>query len=146
MEIGDRTPVSSEDKAPLPTSLLDTLDRCGAGHIVHVGGGDGTLLAELLWHLPRATGVLCDDEAAVASAPGVLAAAGVEDRVDVAPLERSDPVPPGGDVYLVDVSHRCPRTTPFGSSIDAGRRWSRPRTSSSSSPHPTASPGASRPA
>jgi 2,7-dihydroxy-5-methyl-1-naphthoate 7-O-methyltransferase len=105
MEAGDRTPlVSAAEKTPLPAPLLDTLDRCGAGHIVHVGGGDGTLLAELLWYLPRSTGVLCDGEAAVGSAPAVLAAAGVEDRVDVAPIDPSDPVPPGGDVYLIDVS------------------------------------------
>jgi orsellinic acid C2-O-methyltransferase len=69
--------------------------------VVDVGGGDGTLLAELLRAQPGLKGVLFDLPAGLAGAPDTLAAAGVADRCRVVPGDFFVAVPEGADAYVL---------------------------------------------
>jgi hypothetical protein len=71
------------------------------GRIVDVGGSRGTLLAHLLQAVPEATGVLFDRPEALAEAPQFLAAAGVNERVELAAGDFMREVPGGGDLYVL---------------------------------------------
>lgn len=69
--------------------------------VVDVGGGAGAMLAELLRTRPALRGILVDLPATVARAAATFEAAGVADRVTVVAGSFFDPLPPGGDVYLL---------------------------------------------
>ncbi|MFJ6696951.1 methyltransferase [Streptomyces sp. NPDC091272] len=69
--------------------------------VVDVGGGDGTLLAEVLRAHPALRGVLYDTEAGAAQAKDVLSAEGVADRCTVEVGDFFAAVPGGGDLYLL---------------------------------------------
>lgn len=86
--------------APVPAALA-TCDLSGARLIVDVGGGDGGLLARVLRGQPQARGVLLDTETALAAARDRLAAAGVADRARLQAGSFFDPLPAGGDVYVL---------------------------------------------
>jgi hypothetical protein len=76
--------------------------------VVDVGGGDGTLLAEILARCPQARGVLVDVPHVVARARPVLAAAGVLDRCDLHGGDFRAAVPPGDAYVLKSVLHDWP--------------------------------------
>lgn len=76
-------------------------DFTGVGHVVDVGGGRGAMVAALLGRHPGLRATLFDLPNAVAGASDLLSAAGVADRVDVRAGSFFDPLPPGGDVYLL---------------------------------------------
>ena len=61
--------------------------------VVDVGGGTGGLLSGILRAHPGVTGTLVDLPATVARAPGILAAAGVADRVTLRAQSFFDPLP-----------------------------------------------------
>ncbi len=86
--------------APVPAALA-ACDLSGTRLIVDVGGGDGGLLTRVLRAQPQARGVLLDLPAALAQAPARLARAGVADRAQVVAGSFFDPLPAGGDVYLL---------------------------------------------
>ena len=69
--------------------------------VVDVGGGSGSLLAEILRTRPGLRGTLVDLPPTVARAHAILQAAGVADRVTVVGQSFFDPLPAGGDVYLL---------------------------------------------
>jgi SAM-dependent methyltransferase len=69
--------------------------------VVDVGGGTGALLAEVLRAHPGVRGVLVDLPSTVARSRELLEAAGVADRVTLAPQSFFEPLPAGGDVYLL---------------------------------------------
>lgn len=73
----------------------------GIGHLVDVGGGTGSLLAGILRAHPGLRGTLVDLPHVVQDAPQVFAAAGVGDRARTHAGSFFDPLPPGGDVYLL---------------------------------------------
>jgi hypothetical protein len=73
--------------------------------VVDVGGGDGTLLAEILTRTPGIRGVLADLPPVIERARPVLAAAGVLDRCDLAGGDFRDGVPPGDAYLLKSVLH-----------------------------------------
>jgi hypothetical protein len=74
--------------------------------VVDVGGGQGTLLAAILTAHPRLRGHLVDVEATAADARETFAAHGLADRVDVTGGSFFDPLPAGGDAYvLFDILH-----------------------------------------
>ncbi|WP_367128106.1 methyltransferase [Saccharothrix sp. HUAS TT1] len=81
----------------LVPALLDLPDR---GTVVDVGGGDGRLLDLVLAAGPDLRGVLFDRPHVTGAAAGVLAGHG-ERAVVVAGDFFHDPVPPGGDLYLL---------------------------------------------
>lgn len=69
--------------------------------VVDVGGGTGSLLAAILRARPGVRGVLVDLPATVARSAEVFQAAGVADRVTTAAQSFFEPLPRGGDLYLL---------------------------------------------
>jgi SAM-dependent methyltransferase len=69
--------------------------------VVDVGGGTGSLLAEILRTRPGVRGVLVDLPRTVERSREVFAAAGVADRVTAVGQSFFDPLPSGGDVYMI---------------------------------------------
>ncbi|MGW4109283.1 methyltransferase [Actinosynnema sp. NPDC004786] len=76
-------------------------DWSGVTRLVDVGGGTGLVLAEVLRHHPHLRGVLVDLPGTAARARAALDASGVGDRAEVVGGSFFDPLPPGGDVYLL---------------------------------------------
>jgi SAM-dependent methyltransferase len=82
----------------------DVLVTAGWGSVrsvVDVGGGTGTLLAEILRARPGVRGTLVDLPRTVARAGETFAAAGVADRVTTVGQSFFDPLPAGADLYLL---------------------------------------------
>ena len=69
--------------------------------IVDVGGGRGTLLAQVLARHPSARGVLFDQPHVVEGAPPLLEAGGVSQRCQVVGGSFFESVPEGGDAYIL---------------------------------------------
>jgi hypothetical protein len=81
--------------------LLAAFDFSGIDLLVDVGGGHGSLLANILKANPGMRGILFDRPEVVAGAPDVLRAADVEERCDRVGGSCFDSVPDGGDAYLL---------------------------------------------
>jgi hypothetical protein len=91
-------------------TALDAPGIAGAypfhGSICDVGGGRGTLLAEILARTPRTRGVLFDEAHVLEQAGPILAERGVADRVDRIAGSFFDQVPSGCDIYMLkDILH-----------------------------------------
>ena len=69
--------------------------------IVDVGGGTGSLLAEILRGRPTLRGTLVDQPSTIARSGVVFQAAGVADRVTAVGQSFFDPLPAGADLYLL---------------------------------------------
>jgi hypothetical protein len=69
--------------------------------VVDVGGGTGAMLASLLRRHPRARGILVDLPGTVARAGETIENLGVAARVTVEAQSFFDPLPAGGDLYLL---------------------------------------------
>ena len=69
--------------------------------VVDVGGGTGSLLAEILRARPEIRGTLVDFPRTVARSGEIFQAAGVADRVAVLGQSFFDPLPEGADLYLL---------------------------------------------
>jgi hypothetical protein len=91
------TAMSAAPEPPSPDAHLFD----GARIMVDVGGGDGSLLAEVLSDRPELHGALVELPEAAARARGRLAEAGVLDRVQITVGSFFDHVPGGGDLYLL---------------------------------------------
>jgi len=87
--------------APDPHVLADPADWESVRTVVDVGGGTGSLLAEVLRAHPRVRGTLVDLPRTVALSCDVFQAAGVADRVTTVGQSFFDPLPGGADVYLL---------------------------------------------
>ena len=70
-------------------------------HVVDVGGGNGSLLAALLWQFPALRGTVVDQPATAGAALAALAAGGLEDRSEVVAGSFFDPLPAGADGYIL---------------------------------------------
>jgi hypothetical protein len=69
--------------------------------VVDVGGGTGSLLAEILRAHPEIEGILVDFPKTVARAAPTFEAAGVADHVKTIGQSFFDPLPAGADLYVV---------------------------------------------
>jgi SAM-dependent methyltransferase len=69
--------------------------------VVDVGGGTGSLLAEILRARPSVRGTLVDLPTTVARSGEVFQAAGVAERVTTVGQSFFDPLPAGADLYLL---------------------------------------------
>jgi SAM-dependent methyltransferase len=69
--------------------------------VVDVGGGTGSLLAEILRARPAARGTLVDLPKTVARSRAVFEAAGVSGRASTVGQSFFDPLPAGADLYLL---------------------------------------------
>ncbi|MCD5315717.1 methyltransferase [Kineosporia babensis] len=85
---------------PDPDVLLHD-DWSSVRRVVDVGGGTGGMLAEILKAHPHVQGTLVDLPRTVERSGEIFEAAGVADRVQVSGQSFFDPLPPGGDVYLL---------------------------------------------
>ncbi|HWR54058.1 MAG TPA: methyltransferase [Bryobacteraceae bacterium] len=86
---------------PDPQVLVNPEDWDSVRTVVDVGGGTGALLAEVLRARPGVRGTLVDLPRTVARADKVFQAAGVAERVTSVGQSFFEPLPPGGDVYLL---------------------------------------------
>jgi hypothetical protein len=82
-------------------ALLTAYDWSDCGTVVDVAGGTGTMLAGLLARHPALRGILIDLPRVLADAPATLREAGVQDRCRLAPGSYFDPLPRGGDTYVL---------------------------------------------
>jgi 2,7-dihydroxy-5-methyl-1-naphthoate 7-O-methyltransferase len=83
----------------LVPELARLYDWASVGHVVDVGGGNGSLLLKLLTEYPALRGTLLELESVVTEAKGTLAP--VAERCDLVAGSFFDPMPAGGDVYLI---------------------------------------------
>ncbi|SHF04555.1 methyltransferase [Streptoalloteichus hindustanus] len=82
-------------------AILAGYDWGSVGHVVDVGGGNGALLTALATAYPELRGTLVDLPGPAQAAARTFAEAGVADRCRVAPGNFFDPLPAGGDVYVL---------------------------------------------
>ena len=83
------------------TGLLDAYDFSWASKLVDVGGGHGTILAEILRRNPRLHGILFDLRHAQAGGQKTMAQAGLGERCKVLSGDFFKEVPAGADAYLL---------------------------------------------
>ncbi len=86
---------------PDAAALLDPADWSHIRTVVDVGGGTGSLLAEVLRQHPNVRGTLVDLPRTVARSADVFKSAGVADRVTISGQSFFDPLPSGADLYLL---------------------------------------------
>jgi hypothetical protein len=85
---------------PDPNILPDG-DWSAIHTVVDIGGGTGTLLAEILGTHPHLHGTLIDLPRTIARSAESFAAAGLTDRVTTIGQSFFDPLPPGADLYIL---------------------------------------------
>ncbi len=86
---------------PDPQILPDPADWPSIHTVVDVGGGTGTLLAEILRAQPHVRGTLVDLPRTVARSAPIFQKAGVSDRATVIGQSFFDPLPAGCDLYVL---------------------------------------------
>jgi SAM-dependent methyltransferase len=86
---------------PDPEVLPNPADWPAIRTVVDVGGGTGSLLAEILKAHPEVRGTLVDLPRPVAASAEVFRAAGVADRVTTVAQSFFDPLPAGADLYIL---------------------------------------------
>lgn len=89
------------DVAIWAKAIVPVYDWASLGHVVDVGGGNGTLLAALLRAHPTLRGTVFDQPGTADAARETLSAAGVADRSDVVSGSFFDPLPVGAGGYLL---------------------------------------------
>jgi hypothetical protein len=77
-------------------------DWTAVRHVADIGGGTGTLIAEVLRRNPQLRGTLTDLPETAARARQYLAERGLDDRCDVVGQSFFDPLPAGADAYLLN--------------------------------------------
>lgn len=89
--------------------IMEAFDWTTARHVVDVGGGSGELLATVLGANPQLRATLVDLPATAERGRARLAADGLADRVEVTAQSFFDPLPRGGDLYvLASIIHDWP--------------------------------------
>jgi hypothetical protein len=89
------------DVAAWGPAIVAAYDWGSLGHVVDVGGGNGTLLAALLMAHPTLRGTVFDQPATAEAARTILAAADVADRSAVVAGSFFDSLPPGAGGYVL---------------------------------------------
>jgi hypothetical protein len=82
-------------------SIVAAYDWGALGHVVDVGGGDGTLLIALLNEYPALHGTVVDLPATAEAARKMLQAAGLADRANAVAADVLEEVPAGAEGYLL---------------------------------------------
>ncbi len=83
------------------SAILVNDDWENVRHVIDVGGGTGSMLAEILRAHPDIHGTLVDLPRTVARSGEIFESAGVADRATVSPQSFFEPLPRGADVYLL---------------------------------------------
>ncbi len=84
-----------------PAAVAAAYDFSGFGSIVDVGGATGNLLTNILQRHEQPRGVLFDLPHVVSSAPSLIEAQGLQDRVSIESGSFFETVPSGHDAYLL---------------------------------------------
>jgi 2,7-dihydroxy-5-methyl-1-naphthoate 7-O-methyltransferase len=82
--------------------VADGYDWTAVRHVADIGGGTGTLIAEVLRRNPQLRGTLADLPETAARARQYLAGLGLDSRCEVIGQSFFDPLPPGADAYLLN--------------------------------------------
>lgn len=82
-------------------AVADGYDWSTVRHVADIGGGTGTLIAEVLRRNPRLRGTLADLPETAARARQYLAGLGLDGRCEVVGQSFFDPLPAGADAYLL---------------------------------------------
>jgi hypothetical protein len=83
-------------------AVADRYDWTTVRHVADIGGGTGTLIAEILRRNPRLRGTLADLPETAARARQHLAGLGLDGRCQVVGQSFFDPLPAGADAYLLN--------------------------------------------
>jgi hypothetical protein len=81
--------------------VVAAYDWGSLGHLVDVGGGNGSLLVAMLARYPALRGTVLDLPGAAGAARAALSAAGLADRGEATAGSFFDPLPPGAGGYLL---------------------------------------------
>ncbi|MFB7915485.1 methyltransferase [Streptomyces sp. NPDC056061] len=92
-----------DDVASRAPGVVAGFDWASLGHVVDVGGGDGSLLTALLRAHPGLRGTVVDLPDAARTAKAAFTASGLGDRADAVSGSFFDPLPPGADGYLLSL-------------------------------------------
>jgi hypothetical protein len=141
----------------IATVVAEHFDFGRFATVTDVGGGDGTLLREILGRHPGVRGVLVDNAEVVATAAAKFAAAGVGDRCAIAPGDFFEAVPAGSDLYLLKwilhdwdddrrPRHHDPAALPGGHARPRSAHGHRACAAGDDGPGRAEGPGAERPA
>ena len=84
------------------SAVADRYDWATVRHVADIGGGTGTLIAEVLQRNPRLRGTLADLPETAARAREYLAGLGLDGRCEVVGQSFFDPLPAGADAYLLN--------------------------------------------
>ena len=83
-------------------AVAERYDWAAVRHVADIGGGTGTLIAEVLQRNPGLRGTLADLPETAARARRYLAGLGLDGRCEVVGQSFFDPLPPGADAYLLN--------------------------------------------
>src|SRR5580692_10484491 len=83
-------------------AVADGYDWTTVRHVADIGGGTGTLIAEVLRRHPQLHGSVADLPETAARARQYLAGLGLDGRCEVVGQSFFDPLPPGADAYLLN--------------------------------------------
>ncbi|MGW1296303.1 methyltransferase [Streptomyces sp. NPDC002533] len=92
-----------QDVAVRAPGVVEGFDWGTLGHVVDVGGGDGSLLARLLEAYPELRGTVVDLPDAALTAEKTFAAAGLGDRADAVAGSFFDALPAGAGGYVLSL-------------------------------------------
>jgi SAM-dependent methyltransferase len=89
------------DVAAWGPAILSAYDWGSLGHVVDVGGGNGSLLTAFLIRYPALRGTVVDLPGTAAAARLTFSEAGLDDRADVVAGSFFDPLPTGAGGYVL---------------------------------------------
>jgi 2,7-dihydroxy-5-methyl-1-naphthoate 7-O-methyltransferase len=84
------------------SAVADRYDWTAVRHVADIGGGTGTLIAEVLRRNPGLRGTVVDLPETAARARQYLAGLGLDGRCEVVGQSFFDPLPAGADAYLLN--------------------------------------------
>jgi 2,7-dihydroxy-5-methyl-1-naphthoate 7-O-methyltransferase len=84
------------------SAVAERYDWTTVEHVADIGGGTGTLIAEVLQRNPRLRGTVADLPETAARAREYLAGLGLDGRCEVVGQSFFDPLPAGADAYLLN--------------------------------------------
>lgn len=101
-EVGARFDAAmAANTGPVSKAVVSAHDFSRSAVVADIGGGDGTLLAEVLRHHPHVRGLLYDRPAVVERAKARMHDQGVADRVEFVGGSFMESVPSGADTYVL---------------------------------------------
>lgn len=91
------------DVAERAPGIVGAFDWASLGHVIDVGGGNGSLLSAILQANPGLRGTVYDLPDAAQTAKESFTAAGLDDRADAVAGSFFDPIPAGAGAYVLSL-------------------------------------------